>query len=78
MGKTYTWDDLFERAIDTACLSPELRAKDEARNQLAELISDEAGYDIEQCDCPEDEIDSFLWQREQPVLFDAQGNIIRE
>ena len=24
----YTWDELYERAIDCACMSPELRAKD--------------------------------------------------
>lgn len=74
----YTWGEIYERAIECSCLSPELRAKDEARCQLAELIMREEGYDIEKCECPEDEIDSFLWARENPVLFDDRGNIVEE
>ena len=39
---------------------------------------DEEGYDIEACECPEDEIDTFLWKREKQVLFDENGNIIQK
>ena len=71
----YTWDELYKRAEDCSCLSSELKAKDEARNQLSELILYEVGHNIENCECPEDEIDIFLRNREIPVLFDNRGNI---
>lgn len=73
----YTWDELFERALDKAFLSPELRAKDEARYQLGELIKKEAGYDIETCESAEEEIDKFIKKRKLTVFFDARGNIVR-
>ena len=72
----YTWDDLYERAIECAFMSPELRAKDNARSLLRELVLEEEDCDIEQCECAEEEIDSFLWKRERPVLFDENGSII--
>ena len=76
--KEYTWDDLYERAIECAFLSDELNAKDNARYELQNLILSEDGYDIEKCECPEDEIDSFLFKREVPVLFNENGNLIRK
>lgn len=75
--RTYTWDDLYKRAENCRFGSPELRAKDEARFQLADLIEEEWGYDIENGECAEEEIDYFLLQRERPVLFDNGGNIIK-
>lgn len=74
--KKYTWNELYEKAVNCGCGSPELLTKDEARNQLGELILCECGYNIEQSDCAEDEIDIFLLNRETPVLFDERGNII--
>ena len=76
--KLYTWDEIYERAIGCAYLSPELVAKDMAREHLGDLILRECGYDIEECECPEDEIDLFLWARNNPVLFDEQGRIVEE
>ena len=74
----YTWDELYERAIDCACMSPELRAKDHARFLLRDIILEEDGYDIEECECAEEEIDTFLWKRDNPVLFDENGYLIRK
>lgn len=72
----FTWDDLYDRAAECSFNSWELRAKDEARNQLRSLIIDEKEYDIEKCESPEEEIDVFLSARERSVLFDEDGNII--
>ena len=72
----YTWDELFERAIDRPFLSRELKAKDHARFLLSILILEEEGYDIEECECPEDEIDVFLKMREVPVTFDEDGKFV--
>ena len=76
--REYTWDELYERAMGCAFLSPELCAKDRARENLRTIIMDEEGYDIEACECPEEEIDTFLWKREKQVLFDEDGNIIQK
>ena len=76
--KEYTWDDLYERAMDCAFMSHELRAKDNARLLLRDIILEEDGYDIEKCECAEEEIDAFLWKRENPVLFDENGNRIKK
>ena len=57
MQKLYTWDDLYVRAEGTSWYDPELRAKDNARWILTEIIKEVEGYDIEECECPEAEID---------------------
>lgn len=72
----YTWDDLYQRAMDCSYGSNELSAKDEARHQIGQLIFLETGLDIESCECAEDEIDRFLQERAQPITFDENGNII--
>ena len=76
-NKLYTWDEIYERAIDTVCGSPELRAKDEARFQLEEIINRVKGYDINTCECPEEEIDDFLAEGNKEYLFDTHGNFIK-
>lgn len=74
--KLYTWDDLYERADDKGYGSQELTAKDEARYELRNMIMESQGYDIEQCECPEEEIDCFLNTRVQEYLFDENGNFV--
>lgn len=74
MSKRYSWDDLYKRADDHAFGSPELRAKDEARYQLRELILKQTGEDIEDSEIPEDAIDTYVDCNE--VWFDENGNII--
>lgn len=72
----YTWDDLYERAEGAACGDPNLRAKDNARFILREIIKETKGYDIEECEIPEEEIESFLKEESQQYLFDENGNLI--
>lgn len=74
--KLYTWDDLYERADDKGYGSPELTAKDEARYELRNMIMESQGYDIEECECPEEEIDCFLKGSVQKYLFDENGNFV--
>jgi len=73
---TYTWDELYERADGCACGSPELKAKDEARWKLRELIKYRTGTDIEQCEIPEEEIDRFLEQSEETFYFNRNGHLV--
>lgn len=78
MDNKYTWDDIYERANGAAYGDDELTAKDNARWQLTWLIREEGGYDIDECENPEEEIDIFLYKRENPVLFDVDGNIVEQ
>lgn len=77
MKKLFTWDDLYDRADDKSYGSPELIAKDEAREELRNVIMESEGYDIDECECPEDEIDAFLNSSPNQYLFDNNGNLIR-
>lgn len=73
----YTWDDLYERADGSAYGDPELKAKDNARFILTEIIKELKGYDIDECECPEEEIDWFLEESDEVYLFDEDGNLIK-
>lgn len=74
----YTWDDLYKRADGAACGNPELKAKDNARFILTEIIKELEGYDIDECEIPEEEIDLFLENADREYLFDEDGNLVEE
>ena len=74
MEETYSWDDLYERADDKPHLSPELRAKDEARYQINEYAKSMGEEDAEKYDCPEERIDFYALKYD--LRFDDRGNII--
>ena len=74
----YSWDDLYERAIGCACLSRELKAKDEARWELTCIIKEETGIDIDECEIPEEEIEHFLENADREYWFDEFGSLIEE
>lgn len=71
-----TWDKLCERADGEACGSPALKAKDEARGQVRELILYKEGYDIEDRESPEEEIENFLAEYPGYDKFDNRGNML--
>lgn len=71
----YTIDDIFDMADGCACGEQPLKAKDEARFQVGEMIFQEEGYDIESEECPEDCVLCFC--RKHNIQFDEDGNIIR-
>ena len=73
----HTWNDLYERADDKGYGSAELTAKDEARWQLQEIIFLKEKVDIEEYECPEEAIDTFLWKSDDEYWFDVNGNFIK-
>lgn len=73
--KLYIWNDLYERADGTGFGSPELKAKDNARSELTEIIKKIKGYNIDDRECPEDEIDMFLWNANKEFLFNESGHL---
>ena len=73
--KLYTWDDLYERAMGTGYGDPECSAKDNARWILTEIIKELKGYDIDECEIPEEEVDRFLEESDRAYLFDEDGNL---
>ena len=76
-GKLYTWDELYERAEGKGFGEPELSAKDNARWELTEIIK-EVEYNIDDCEIPEEEIESFLEKSDKEYLFDENGQLKEE
>ena len=74
----FTWDELFDKAISTGFLSDELRAKDNARSAMRDVILDATGVDIDKSESAEDEIEKFLKESDTTYYFDESGNIARE
>lgn len=73
----FSWDALYERAADKPFGSNELSAKDEARNQLRDEIMIKRGFDIEECESPEEEIETFLSEENISYYFDENGNMVK-
>lgn len=73
--KLYTWDDLYERADGTGFGDPELTAKNNARAELTEIIEEACGYNIDDCEIPEEEIDWFLENANKEYLFNEFGHL---
>ena len=74
----FTWDELFDKAISTGFLSDELKAKDNARSAMRDVILDKTGVDIDKSESAEDEIEKFLNESNTTYYFDESGNIARE
>lgn len=75
--KYYTWDEIYDRAIDCACGSPELKAKDTARYDMKDIIKKETGEDIDKAEVPEDVIEDFLRASNFTYLFNENGNMAK-
>lgn len=73
-----TWNEIFEAAIETACWSPELKAKDTARAYVTDICLEVFGVNIDDCECPEDAIDEFLSEHPEYDKFDESGRMILE
>lgn len=71
--KKYTWDEIYERAIDKVCFSPELKAKDEARWQVRDYAIEHGYEDPEDAECPEEIIADYC--NMFGIMFDEKGNI---
>lgn len=71
----YTWDDLYKRAEGKACGETELKAKDNARGNLTDLIKNRTGQNIDEYEIPEDAIEDYLKYCPDIILFDENGNI---
>lgn len=72
--KKYTWDEIYERAIDKVCFSPELKAKDEARWQVRDYAIEHGYEDPEDVECPEERIADYC--NMFGIMFDEKGNIV--
>lgn len=71
----FRWNELFDRANGKSWFNDELKAKDEARNQVRKLVLSKGYEDLDGAECPEDEVDSYC--RIFDVRFDEHGNITR-
>lgn len=68
-----TRNELYESAENVGFGDTVLKAKDEARYQVRNLVRNLYGLDIEERECPEDEVDEF--SDSMGIVFDERGNI---
>lgn len=73
-GEKLTWDEIYERAEGKPFLHSLLKAKDEARHQVRCFAMEIGAPDLEEAECPEDEVEQYCnaWN----LLFDERGNIV--
>ncbi len=72
--RIYTWDNIYERAIDTACGDWRLKAKDAARWQVRNFALEHGEMDVEEAEVPEDAVEDYC--KKYSIVFDTNGNII--
>lgn len=72
--KKYTWDEIYKRA-DGCCFGEDnLKAKDNARENVRWLAIEYGEDDLENAECPEDEVDYYC--DKYNILFDENGHIV--
>lgn len=71
-----TWDDLYVIANNAACGSPELKAKDKARETLRDVILFDVNTDIETTESAEEAIDAYLHDADNEVFFNINGTAL--
>lgn len=70
-----TWDEICRNADGAIFGEHTLKAKDNARENVRDLILGLTGMDVEYEDCPEDEIEMYC--NEMNVEFDKDGRIVK-
>ena len=73
----FTWDDIEIISRGTAFLSPELKAKDNARGSIA-LTAIDFGINIEEADSPEEAIEDFLRKHPEYDMFNESGSMLSD
>lgn len=77
-SKKYTWDELHERAENAPFLSRELKALDNARDTMQDLVFAIIGEDPSEYDCPQDEVEAFIANYQSTIYFDDGGNLLTD
>lgn len=72
-----TWDEVYQLADGSAYGDLALDRKDRARYELAEYIEATEGIDIEETECPEEAIDTFVHAKgdDEGYMFDENGHL---
>lgn len=72
---TYSWDEIYDAAIDCGYGDNELKAKDEARWEVrCFVLENKGGEDLEEVECPEDEVEFYC--DKYGIRFNEYGNIV--
>ena len=69
-----TWDEICRNADGAIFGDPFLKVKDNARENVRDLIIECEGIDIEDDDCPEFTIEMHC--DEMNIKFDSEGRIV--
>lgn len=68
-----TWNEIYDRAYGAACGESTLKAKDEARYQMRNMMMDLGCHDPEDDEIPEETIEDYC--EKFHIEFDDYGNI---
>ena len=71
----YTFDVIYDRAVDTGYGDPRLKARDWAEWEIECLMTEE-GIDLSKCECKEDWF--FDYADEHDLLFHEDGTLVRQ
>lgn len=74
--KNYSWYEICNNAADKPHLSPELKAKDEARYQANQYAIEHGEPNADSFDCPEEQIEYYCDKFN--LFFDINGNVIKD
>lgn len=69
-----TWDEIFDAAIAAGDGSDELKAKEEAIQEVNYLVMDLGGRNLDEEECTEDEV--TRWCGSLEIQFNEYGNIL--
>lgn len=72
----YSWEEICNNAVDKPHLSPELKAKDEARYQANQYAIEHDEPNADSFDNPEEQIEYYC--DKFSLFFDYNGNLINE
>ncbi len=72
-NELFSWNNIYEKAMDASFGDPELKAKDTARWQVRYLALEIGEEDPELNEIPEESIEYYC--EKYNVLFDKYGNI---
>lgn len=72
----YSWSEICNNADNAPYLSPELKAKDEARYQANQYAMEHGEPDADSFDNPEEQIEFYCDKFN--MFFDINGNLINE
>ena len=73
---TMTWNEFCEASKNTVCSDSAITAKDEAKQQVRQLVMDLDAPDLDEAECPEDAVGNYC--NAMKIQFSKSGDILND